>query len=119
MDDQQQYYIVSVKHTSAGDAALTFFCADNCGYTWHKKRAGLYSKEDAERFGGDEWNVQVEKEKVDPFWMNALDFNDEYISVPNTATVRLHLGLSSKNMKPKKHASCRMTFLNTPIDINS
>jgi hypothetical protein len=57
----------------------------------------------------------VEKEKVDPFWMNALDFNDKYISVPNNSTVLNAFGLNDKFMKPKKWKTCKMTFLNTPI----
>jgi len=112
----QLYYIISLKHTSKGDAALTFWCANECGYTWNKSKAGLYTSEEIIGIVSSD-NVAVEAEKVDPFWMNALDFEDKYISVPNNATVRNALGLSDKQMKPKRTASCRMTFLNTPINL--
>lgn len=110
----KQYYIISIKHTSKGDTALTFWCADGAGYTWHRKRAGLYSEAEVHKLR-DSLNVAVEQSIVDKFWMNALDFSDEYVSVPNTPTVRHHLGLSDKLMKPKKYAGCRMQFINTPV----
>ncbi len=110
----KQYYIVSLKHTSKGDTALTFFGPDNCGYAWHRKNAGIYGEE-VYRFTGDD-AVAVDAQLVDKFWMNALDFKDEYISVPNNKTVLFHLGLSDKLMKPKKYASCRMVFINTPVE---
>jgi len=109
------YYIVSLKHTSKGDTALTFFGPDNCGYAWHRKNAGIYGEE-VHQFTSED-AVAVKKEDVDKFWMNALDFKDEYISVPNTKTVLSNLGLNNRFMKPKKYASCRMTFLNTPVTV--
>lgn len=36
-----QYYIISLKHTSKGDTALTFWGEDGNGYTWHRDRAGV------------------------------------------------------------------------------
>lgn len=112
METSNQYYIVSIKHTSKGDTALTFWCADGGGYTWHKNRAGVYNEHEAVKCESAD-NIKVPKELVDPFWMDALDFSDKYISVPNTPTVLHHLGLSNKLMKPKKWAGCRMTFINT------
>jgi len=112
----KQYYIVSLKHTSKGDAALLFWGHDGGGYSWHRDRAGLYNDDVVQKHTSCD-NVKVLKEDVDPFWMNALDFNDKYISVPNNKTVLHHLGLleSEKFMKPKKFASCRMVFINTPV----
>jgi hypothetical protein len=114
----QQYYIVSVKHTSKGDTALTFWCSNGNGYTWHRDRAGLYTEDEARKCISVD-NIMVEKEKVGPFWMNAVDFNDKYISVPNQPTVLHHLGMSNKLMKPKKFAGCRMVFINTPTTPNT
>lgn len=109
-----EYYIVSLKHTSKGDTALTFWSKNGSGYTWNRERAGVYTEEEAnERKSAD--SIPVLKEKVDPFWMNAVDFNDEYVSVPNSAPVIQRLGLDFSLMKPKKYASCRMVFLNTPV----
>lgn len=110
----KEYYIVSLKHTSKGDTALTFWRTNGCGYAWHKKNVGIYSEEEANKCTSED-NVKVLKEDVEKFWMNALDFNDEYISVPNNKTVLFYLGLSEKYMKPKKMASCRMVFINTPV----
>lgn len=108
------FYIVSLKHTSKGDTALTFWGANGNGYTWHRDRAGLYTEEEVDKYTSTD-NHKVEKELADKFWMNALDFNDKYISVPNSPTVLHHLGLDSKYMKPKKFAGCRMVFINTPV----
>jgi hypothetical protein len=110
----KQYYLISLKHTSKGDTALTFWCANGNGYTWHKNRAGIYNEDEIDKYIGYD-TVAVLKEVVDPFWMNALDFRDEFISVPNNPTTRLHLGITDKAMKPKKFAGCRMSFINTPI----
>jgi hypothetical protein len=110
----RQYYIISLKHTSKGDTALLFFGPNNSGYTHHRDRAGKYSYEDAVRFSGPDAPM-VECEKVDPFWMNAVDFGDKFIAVANTQQVRYALGISDKEMKPKKYAGCRMQFINTPV----
>lgn len=112
--EEKQYYIVSLKHTSKGDTALTFWGFDRCGYAWHKKNAGIYKESELGNIP-DSLNVPVDKEIADKFWMNALDFSDEYISIPNNPTVLQHFGLSNKLMKPKKFASCRMVFINTPL----
>lgn len=114
---KKYYYIVSLKHTSKGDACLTFWGANGSGYTWDYRRAGLYTWEELQGSISDE-NVAVEQEKVDPFWMNALDYNDKYISVPNNQTVLRALKLNDKLMKPKKYkAGGKLTFLNTPVDL--
>lgn len=111
---EQKYYIVSLKHTSKGDTALTFWCANGCGYTYHRDRAGLYSLDELKGSVSND-NVAVEKEKVDPFWMNAVDFEDRFIAVPNSPTVLHHLGLDNRFMKPKKWKTCKMVFTNTPL----
>lgn len=111
----KQYYIISLKHTSKGDTALTFWRANGGGYAWHRDGAGLYTEEEIKnKVTAD--NVAIEKEKVDPFWMNADDFGDKYIAVANTAAVRNALGITDKLMKPKKWATCRMAFMNTPVE---
>jgi hypothetical protein len=110
-----EYYIISLRHTSKGDTALTFFGPNNSGYAWHRDRAGRYSYEDAVKFSSKD-SPMVECNKVDPFWMNAVDYGDKYISVPNNAQVKHALGLNDKLMKPKKFAGCRMQFINTPVE---
>lgn len=110
-----EYYIISLKHTSKGDTALTFWGKNGSGYTWNRERAGVYNEVEANECKSED-NVPVLKSLVDPFWMNAADFGDKYISVPNNPTVLSKLGITNRLMKPKKFASCRMTFLNTPVD---
>lgn len=107
----KQYYIVSIKHTSKADTALTLCGPNNAGYTWNKSRAGVYSEEDVlKEFTGDSDNVPVDKEKADKLFLPAKDFGDSYVSLPNDTTVRTILELSDKHMKPAKYASCRMKF---------
>lgn len=111
----KQYYIISLKHTSKGDAALTFWGPNGGGYTWHRDRAGVYNEDVVDRYTSED-NVKVEKGNVDPFWMNAVDYGDKYISVANTPGVRRELGFSDRLMKPKKYATCRMAFTNLPVE---
>jgi hypothetical protein len=110
----KQYYIISLRHTSKGDTALLFFGPNNNGYTYQRDRAGRYSYEDAVKYSSED-SPMVECEKVDPFWMNAVDYNDKFIAVANTPAVRKAIGISARLMKPKKHAGCRMAFMNTPV----
>ena len=106
----KQYYIVSTKHTSKGDTALTLWGPNNAGYFWEKSMAGVYSEEEIKSFKGDNDNVPIDKEAADKLFLPAKDFGDSYIGLPNDTTVRTILGLSDKNMKPAKYAGCRMKF---------
>lgn len=110
-----EYYIISLKHTSKGDTALLFFGPNNRGYTYNRDSAGRYSYEDAKKYSSED-SPMVECEKVDPFWMNAVDFGDKFIAVANTPAVRKAIGISDRLMKPKKYAGCRMAFMNTPVE---
>jgi len=105
-----EYYIVSIKHTSKGDSALTLWGPNNSGYTWHKDRAGVYTEDQIKRFAGDEMNVPVSRGAADLLWLSADDYGDKYISLPNNTTTCALLGLSIKHMKEKKFATCRMKF---------
>ena len=111
----KKYYIVSLRHTSKGDTALTFWGHNSNGYRWNRSEVGVYSEEEIPKIQNHN-NVAVEVEKVDKYWMNAKDFGDNYVSVPNNQTVLHDLGLDSAEMKPKKFAGCRMVFLNTPVN---
>ena len=105
-----EYYIVSIKHTSKGDAALTLWGPNSSGYTWDKRRAGVYTEDQIKGFVGDELNIPVRKEDADKLWLPADDFGDKYTSLPNNTTTCALLGLSVKHMKEKKYATCRMKF---------
>ncbi len=106
---EQLFYIVSLKHTSKGDTALTFWGPNGSGYTWHKARAGRYTKDQLTGSTSED-NVAVPVEAVDKLWKVGFDFNDPYKSVPNNKLTLGKLGLSDKLLKPKKMASCRINF---------
>lgn len=105
-----EYYIVSLKHTSKGDTALTLWGPNGAGYCYTQRRAGVYTEEYKQKFGHDPENVFVEKEKADKLFMHAKDCNDRFYALPNDTTVRTILGLSDKHMKPAKYKTCKMQF---------
>lgn len=106
----KQYYIVSLKHTSKGDTALTLWGPNNAGYCYNQSRAGIYTEEDVLRFKNDKENVPVHKEVADRLFLPATDVNDKFIALPNDTTVRAILGLSTGPMKPAKYKTCKMIF---------
>lgn len=106
---EQQYYIVSIKHTSKGDTALTLWAKNSAGYTYHRDRAGVYGEERRKEIeaAGD---VFVKKEDADRLFLPAKYVDVEFISLPNDTTVRTILGIPTKNMKPAKYKTCKMAF---------
>lgn len=109
MSNTNEFYIISLKHTSKGDAALTFWGADGKGYTWHQARAGIYTEASAKKHI-DLYNAAVDKQHVDAYWRDAIDHGDLYISIPNTDRVRKALGLSTK-LLDKGRGNCRVSFV--------
>lgn len=106
----KQYYIVSLRHTSKGDTALTLWGPNNAGYCYNQSKAGVYTEEEIQRFKNDDENVPVEKEIADKLLLPACDVNDRFIALPNDTTVRTILGLSTTPMKPAKYKTCKMIF---------
>ncbi len=106
----KEYYIVSLKHTSKGDTALTLWGPNNSGYFWDQSRAGIYTEDQAAKFKGDEQNIPVLKEDADRLFLPATDYNDKFIALPNDTTVRTILKLSTEPMKPAKYKTCKMKF---------
>lgn len=107
---EKQYYIVSLRHTSKGDTALTLWGHNHAGYVYNQSRAGIYTEEEAHEFKNDKENVPVDKEKADKLFLPANDFNDKFVALPNDTTVRTILGLSTDPMKPAKYKTCKMIF---------
>lgn len=105
-----EYYIISLKHTSIGDTALTLWRANAAGYTWDQKSAGTYTEDEIKPYAGDYQNIPVPKAIADNYFLSAKDFGDSYVALPNDITVRRALNLSEREMKPKKYATCRMKF---------
>lgn len=103
------YYIISLKHTSKGDSALTLWRLDGKGYCWYSDWAGRYLKEDTEN-RIDEQNVSVEVDTTNPLFEKTTYDGEERWVLPNTKSVREKLGLDSKLMKAKKYATCFMSF---------
>lgn len=106
---KKEYYIISLKHTSIGDTALTLWGENHNGYTWHKDRAGIYHEEDKQGTESNQ-NVFVDKEAADRFWLPGNDYGDKFIALPNDTTVRTLLKLDAKQMKPKKLKGCQIVF---------
>lgn len=106
----KQYYIVSLRHTSKGDTALTLWGPNNAGYCYDKSRAGVYSEEQISHHNTDKENIAVDKEKADALFLPATDFNDKFVALPNNTTVRAILGLPTAPMKPAKYKTCKMIF---------
>jgi hypothetical protein len=106
----KQYYIVSAKHTSKADTALTLWGWNHAGYTYSKQRAGVYTEEEIKKFNGDIENIPVDKEEADKLFLPADDHNDYFIALPNDITVRAILNVSTKGMKAAKYKSCKMIF---------
>ncbi len=105
-----EYYIISVKHTSKGDTALTLWGKNHSGYVWNKENAGIYTEKDREAFRNDQDNIFVSKEEADKLFLHGNDFGDKYVSLPNDITTRLRLGVSDQFMKPKKYAASKIKF---------
>jgi hypothetical protein len=110
----KQYYIISLKHTSRGDKALTFWRSNGKGYAWHRDQCGLYAEDVVNEYTSDD-NVAVLKETADKLWCDADDHGEKYIALPNTTANRKKLGISNKLMKPARTATCRMIFVNSPV----
>lgn len=104
------FYIISAKHTSIGDTALTLWGPNRSGYTWHKDRAGIYPELETQLICDEFENIAVDKEEADKFFLSGNDFGDKYISLPNNDTVRAALKVPFKRMKLRRAASCRIKF---------
>jgi hypothetical protein len=98
----KEYYIVSLKHTSKGDTALTLWRHNSNGYCWYREWAGVYKEEEKGVIENFE-NVFVEKEKADSLFALTYPYDDEERTIlPNLPEVLQALGLDEKKMKPKK-----------------
>lgn len=106
-----EYYIVSLKHTSVGDTALTFWRANGMGYTWDKETAGIYSEAEIRKYVSDD-NIPVNKPDADGLWRPAVDFEDKFMAIENSKENLINLGLADKKnlMKERVCATCKMIF---------
>jgi hypothetical protein len=116
--EKKLFYLISLKHTSKADTALTFWGADGSGYCWGKDRAGVYDEEGVKKHCSSSMpdTVPIPKEEVDKWWREANDFQDRYTAVPNNQDVQYALRLNVSLMKPKMYATCRMIFLTQKPD---
>ncbi len=105
----KQYYVVSLKHTSKADTALTLWRPNRAGYTWDVRGAGVYTDDDRPAIETDE-NVFIDKDLADKFALNGNDYGDKFFALPNDLTVRAYLYLDEKKMKPAKAKTCKMVF---------
>jgi len=106
---EKLFYIVSLKHTSKADTALTLWGANRSGYVWCKYRAGVYTEAEAEKLRSDD-NVPVEKNIADLFFLPGHDYEQNFVALPNDIFVRKALGLTTAHMKNVRCASCHIEF---------
>lgn len=105
----KQYYILSLKHTSRADSGITLWGPNSQGYTIFIDRAGLYTESDRpEREYPD--NVFVEKELVEKHMAKTVYGGHYGDALPNDPTVWAALKLDTKQMKPKKCATIKLSF---------
>ena len=105
----KQYYIISLKHTSRADSAITLWRKNSGGYCWYQDWAGLYN--DSDRPGrSDGENVFVEKDIADKLFKMTVYGGEVRMVLPNAVNVWNELELSPKVMKAKKYATCFMSF---------
>lgn len=104
----KEYYIVSLKHTSRGDSAITLWRPDGNGYCWYQDWAGVYPTIESNR--ADSLNVYVEKEIADPLFKQTTYDGENRMVLPNNSKVWDALNLNPKLMKAKKYKSCYMSF---------
>lgn len=103
-----KYYIASPKHTSTRDSWLTFWRTGKSGYCWRLDWAGTYDLEVAmdicQESNGD--CVMVPEEKIEQWKAKAMYDGKEVEVVPNDRQTQRAFGISVKNMKPARTASC-------------
>ena len=104
----KKYYIVSIKHTSKGDSALTLWGHDSAGYTFYEPTAGIYTDEDKEM--ANDVNVFVDKEIADKLWAKTMYDGKLRHVLRNNEMTRLTLGIDNKLMLPLKYKSHIMSF---------
>ena len=104
----KKYYIVSIKHTSKGDSALTLWCADSKGYTLYEPTAGIYT--DADKVSANELNVFVDKEAADKLWAKTMYDRELRHVLRNNSITRIALGIDNKLMLPVRYKSITMSF---------
>lgn len=104
----KQYYIVSLKHTSRGDSAITLWRHNGSGYCWYRDWAGVYSE--INPLNADSLNIFVDKEIADPLFKQTTYDGENRMVLPNMPGVWAALNLNPKLMKAKKCRSCFMSF---------
>ncbi len=103
MENQEQYYVVSLKHSSGG--ILTFWREGNAGYTTDLQQAGLYPKSvilENLRYYHDGDNIAVSASKLkDEFKVRTTVANDfQKVRKYKLLSKKGLIELVSKNGKP-------------------
>lgn len=108
----KQYYIISLKHTSIEDSALTLWRRGNKGYCWYKDWAGIYSEEEAESATNHTHpdNVCVPVEVADKLFVTVLYDGEQRLVLPNRDYVWAELNLEHRLMKEAKYRTCYMSI---------
>lgn len=104
-------YLVSLRHTSVADSALTLWRHESRGYCWRQDWAGVYETDDPEvmKHASDE-NVFVPKIQADELFRNTFYDEEQMKCLPNTFIVQKALDLDPNKMKSPKYRTCHMSF---------
>ena len=104
-----QYYIVSLKHTSKADTAITLWKSASAGYCWYQEWAGLYThQEQMKHSPNDQHDVFIEKDLLESYLTEVMYEGGIWNVLPNTPEVRKALNLNYNLMKPKRNKTCNI-----------
>lgn len=91
------YYIISLKHTAKEDKQITFWRANNQGYSMYKDGAGIYESYE-EGYHDTETNTPVLVDEVEKLFKS----DGEQTYLPNNKLVIGKLGLEYKGRRLTK-----------------
>lgn len=80
------YYIISLKHTSRLDKAITLWRADNCGYCYHQHNAGVYPEFTEGYHNLENDSLPIKTTILHDFFIKE-SINSESRIIPNCKTV--------------------------------
>jgi hypothetical protein len=116
---EDKYYIVSIKHTSKGDNAITLWRADSSGYCFRKDWAGLYTKSQIGFIDMRETeNVAILASSADKLFASALYDGQDIECLENSESVREAFNLNYDKMKQKRMATINVSYYHKGSSLN-
>lgn len=88
------HYVISLCHTHAYDAHITFWCSDNAGYCYSEARAGIYTDETLkEGYHNSEGNMPIKIEDAKKLFIELELDGEQKRVIPNHKIVWRALGV--------------------------